>query len=473
MRYKIIPLFLLIPALALSACAPKAAPAELAPTESGAGVALTEAPAYFAISPTPSAAGEAAEPAPAGLTIEEKLSAMQPILDSIIRTAGIEGEVSYDPDDPDFVWTVLYLMGVNYGYTHPAVTNESGAVRVPAKAMEDFAMAAFSAAALPALPETLSDSVRLDAASGDYLLALSDMGETEVRLHDYSLFADGRVLAGAELYFEEQSLGGFLFTLESADGAYPYRVTAAVLKGGNSPYYTKIDMDAGASFDLSGDGREETFKLSVGAEDSLTLAISDGEKTYTETYDYFYNASAHMADTLPGDGYRELYLSGDTGSDDYITIICRIEDGQLKQTVLDGTVDDVYGDGTLLFSAVVDVLGTWGSSCLYRLESDLSAQRISDYALYLYPDVRETRELTTQREGFPVVPLSDAQKSEPLPAGSKLLPVITDEERYMIFERPDGSLVRAELGVGNEAWGGWAVDGVSESDWFGELMYAG
>ena len=50
------------------------------------------------------------------LTLEDKLTAMLPALDSVARAIGVQGEVGYAPRDPQFFWTVIYLMGHNWGY---------------------------------------------------------------------------------------------------------------------------------------------------------------------------------------------------------------------------------------------------------------------------------------------------------------------------------------------------------------------
>ena len=46
------------------------------------------------------------------LTLEDKLTAMLPALDSVARAIGVQGEVGYAPRDPQFFWTVIYLMGL-------------------------------------------------------------------------------------------------------------------------------------------------------------------------------------------------------------------------------------------------------------------------------------------------------------------------------------------------------------------------
>ena len=53
------------------------------------------------------------------LTQDDKIERMLPALDSIARAMGIDGTAGYAPRDAEFFWTVIYLMGQNWGYAHP------------------------------------------------------------------------------------------------------------------------------------------------------------------------------------------------------------------------------------------------------------------------------------------------------------------------------------------------------------------
>ena len=44
------------------------------------------------------------------MTTEDKLYEMIPVLDSLTRNMGIEGEVAYNAGDPEFVWTQIALI---------------------------------------------------------------------------------------------------------------------------------------------------------------------------------------------------------------------------------------------------------------------------------------------------------------------------------------------------------------------------
>ena len=71
------------------------------------------------------------------------INAMLPIMDSIVRSIGIDSDTKYDAKSEDLIWSVLYLTGVNWGMSiepetaEPTVTtDEQGYVTVPASTME-------------------------------------------------------------------------------------------------------------------------------------------------------------------------------------------------------------------------------------------------------------------------------------------------------------------------------------------------
>jgi hypothetical protein len=45
----------------------------------------------------------------------------------------------------------------------------------------------------------------------------------------------------------------------------------------------------------------------------------------------------HVGDTVVGDGYTELYVTGDAASDDYVTFVYRVHNGELKKAFITGT----------------------------------------------------------------------------------------------------------------------------------------
>ena len=76
----------------------------------------------------PMASFAQAESAPAAVQAESvtegKLEQMIPVLDSFANAMGVEGEYVYDAQRPEFVWTQLYLMSVNWVNQYTEITQD-------------------------------------------------------------------------------------------------------------------------------------------------------------------------------------------------------------------------------------------------------------------------------------------------------------------------------------------------------------
>ena len=95
---------------------------------------------------------------PAGGTVEESLYRMIPVFDSFARGMGIEGEVAYDANNPEFFWTQLHLLGSYWGYINTQATYENGnQIILPTSVMKEYAAASFNGtSALPDLPQSVT-----------------------------------------------------------------------------------------------------------------------------------------------------------------------------------------------------------------------------------------------------------------------------------------------------------------------------
>lgn len=170
------------------------------------------------------------------LTLEDKLTAMLPALDSVARAIGVQGEVGYAPRAPQFFWTVIYLMGHNWGYQSGLykTVERNGTVltSIPSQSISDMAAAAFfDYSGLPELIDT--SAIEYDAASGCYLFAPSDVGDTYTAIDSYFEQENGNVSLVLGLYSAKaERVGGFEFTLvqnadASTDSQYCYSIMAA------------------------------------------------------------------------------------------------------------------------------------------------------------------------------------------------------------------------------------------------------
>ena len=227
--------------------------------------------------------------------------------------------------------------------------------------------------------------------------------------------------------------------------------------------------------DLDGDGEPETVALTVGAEDTARVTVGQGDRVFTEELGYFYAPVLFLGDTLAGDGHLELYVFGDAGSDDYVTKVFRLEGGALQQAELYGVPLSIDGEGTLSLETVVQILGTWVGRRNYTMlfEPGFAFVESGPTDILQSPELWEWRGLTLQRDGMPAT-LVEEEGDAPtvLAAGTRLLPLSTDEASYVLCQTGEGGLVRLEVTRPPEDWE-WYIGGVSESQWFGELFYAG
>ena len=174
------------------------------------------------------------------MTTEDKLYEMLPVLDSLARNMGIEGEVAYDAGDPTFVWTQIALICQNWASMNALVTGEGDALTIPAELVQEYAWASFGGMQqLPEIPLT-ETAISYDAATASYRVQLSDAGVTYITIERYAFDAAGTLYAGVGLYNAEEDdlrLGGLLVTLAEPDpmnsaysADFPYIVVSAAVE---------------------------------------------------------------------------------------------------------------------------------------------------------------------------------------------------------------------------------------------------
>ena len=208
----------------LSACAPAAEPAATA-TPAASAPAATDVPTGMP------------EATPDMTKVRTDVEAMMPILDSIVCATGINATDNYDPENPAFVWSVLYLMGVNWGDTHPLVEKTDECIIVKRQVMQEFASAAFFVYSdLPEVPEDMAASVQYDEGLDAYKLSYSDRGDSETKLGAFGVADDGTVTANVDLYGAGTKMGSFEFTLAPnvyaagiTDPIYQYSVSGITM----------------------------------------------------------------------------------------------------------------------------------------------------------------------------------------------------------------------------------------------------
>ena len=118
-------------------------------------------------------------------TAEEAVASMTAPIDALARCM-LENNLTYDAEDPEFIWTALFYFAGEHAAEHGAVTRtEEGYLNVPAEVMLEHAAALFDGLSeLPELPPIMHGNITYDAAADAYLLAQGDHGLSEMILTD-------------------------------------------------------------------------------------------------------------------------------------------------------------------------------------------------------------------------------------------------------------------------------------------------
>lgn len=168
-----------------------------------------------------------------GAALTAQIEAMQPAMDSVLRAMCEREDGRYAPDDADFVWSVLYMMGENFPLSHPDVRlNEDDLVVVPVAAQLAFLHAAFAELEeTPVMSDFMQGMERFDPSALEFTLAGSDRGETSTVVGDYTANDDGTVTVPLSLVdpTDGTEITKVVFTLTPNEGAEPfaYRILAA------------------------------------------------------------------------------------------------------------------------------------------------------------------------------------------------------------------------------------------------------
>ena len=311
------------------------------------------------------------------------------------------------------------------------------------------------------------------------------MGDTIARID--SITPDGSaVKVSTGLYLGSgERLGGMVFTLEKCDtaGQFKYCVTAAVNENELGIYQWK-DVKLNSEDSLSADGKADSVKFTVVQDKDGNVTVKfniNGKESTDELGPLGLDESCiHVGDTVVGDGYTELYVTGDAASDDYVTFVYRVHNGELKKAFITGTVQSVYGNGGVSVETTIDILGTHGATCDFMLSTgdsgdDFAFVRSSDYTV-VYPNFSEAWDysaLKLSRDGLKLT-MGDGSTAEGK-KGEKFLIMGTDMQSYADLMAEDGTTSKITIQASEDEYDylTWKIDGIPESEWFEELAYAG
>ena len=238
-------------------------------------------------------------------------------------------------------------------------------------------------------------------------------------------------------------------------------------------------------YDLDGDGESEIIdmkiKQSVGRSHGvLTVNGLPAEDTYATDAE---GICLLLAD-LDGDGTAEILFSGDLGSDDYVTCAWRSDtlelipftgetrrgsDGAEITSLADGVA--AISGGTLYLESFTYQLGTYSSARAYE---------DSDGSVKPRPDIRDgfdgwhylyNRNWLTVTKDLPVSWETGGESA--LPPGTEILLRGTEGDRVH-FLTTDSRSGRIDLAITrSDAYFGWTIEGVPETEYFQRLPYAG
>jgi hypothetical protein len=237
--------------------------------------------------------------------------------------------------------------------------------------------------------------------------------------------------------------------------------------------FKRIGFSGTIFIDMDADGSDETISVTQREDGTAVAAFSCGDTNFADTIDPLYVSECFIDDVTEGDGYLELFVTGDMASDDYVTCIYRIKDGAIEKCEIYGIVKESDGKGSLLVQETIDVFGTYGAECSYSLKDGFEFDVSSPYTVLQYEGFEE-RKITVKRDGLPAQVSVSGGKYEDvlLPAGTELLLMETDCKSYGLFTSKDGKSIRISITSNPGEWG-WYIGRIPEEEWFDGLSYSG
>ena len=236
----------------------------------------------------------------------------------------------------------------------------------------------------------------------------------------------------------------------------------------------RIDFQSQATADLDGDGSYEMIYVDadegVGTV-SLRVEPEDGAAPAVQTV-YWMNDLSRFVGVIDASlGTRQVFLVGDAGSGDYMTLVFRYENGALLCTEMAGIAKELYGDGRILMQVTLNLLGTYGADCIYARNDDDSFGPVSDYTVQTHEGFDDARALTVKRAGLSAQ--DAAGKAVTLEPGATLVLRATNLIDTARCATGDGADVYLPIALSDDEPPVWLIDGRPESDWFDNLQYAG
>ncbi len=384
----------------------------------------------------------------------------------------ISAEASAQPDGEaapaaDYTKLAILLSQVASEYQPGSAGCSLRAARLAGQLMDWNAQNAGDAEGISATVKTVYDTLPGETAS-QYASQLNDMYRTAIQLTE----------DGAE---DLLSSAGY------TPAAYPYaRIEAetlftALLNGigaklntEEKPFMQKVDPTQPIQLDVDSDGIPEQVTILVDEEAYVTdITFTSDTVQYTDHVEMALSfLSAYVGGAWQCDASQSLLLTGDEASDDYMTLVYRMQGGQMQQAEIYGRLLDADANGLLTIERAIDVFGTYGGVCEYQMQDDFSFTLASPFRVQAFDDNPDGRKLTVICDSLPVTILDGSNQKSTLPKGTELMLRETDQESYAVLENASGAKYRVAIERHDDDWQ-WYIDGMPEDQCFTPLMYAG
>lgn len=235
--------------------------------------------------------------------------------------------------------------------------------------------------------------------------------------------------------------------------------------------YVRVYPDYPQEIDLDGDGSLETLTLlensgSPGSEMIGITAEKNGQ-TYTAKVARAYLQDAFVAYNV--EGRPCIVISYDYASDDYETLVYKLDGEQLV------CVDQKYGfaegvyEGVWMLRGWVYTMGTWNAYHKYTLSASFAFEPVGS-DLWMLQDAGPDRMLSAKTSVDARFMDNGTLVPGRIAAGERLLPYATDQSGVVYFRMEDGrkGLLAVEVKEGYTY-----INGKQDDMVFDNLFYAG
>lgn len=335
--------------------------------------------------------------------------------------------------------------------------------------------------------DTFRVQLELGASTPEYAVSWEDeFGERERRLLLTSkLYSDGKADETLQLIRHSEKIMPVEITAGLDLHAASELTAAEDYTGGETAWGTTVtqtEILTQYHYDIDGNGRKNSIQL-LRLTDEFDqifygMRVVCGEVFFDADVALPYVSGLWMAD-LNADGCAELYLCGDMASDDYMTYGWTLGENGLEHVLFCGNIrSGEYDkaapriDGEILS---IENQAIRLESYVHRLGShfvwqDYTAE--ADGTLSPAPGQNWTCDdghmVTVQRE----LPVTTDGTQDTLPAGTRLTVTAVDAGTRAYFRTDGGVSGYVTLEEGSY-FGAWNIDGIADTEYFDNLIYAG